>query len=74
MNVNVQITLGPDESAADLSGSANDLAAGILDAIGGDENDICIVSISDTGSAGAMPTMARLPNPDDKPDKPGKDK
>jgi hypothetical protein len=64
MNINVMISLGPAESAAELPGNATALAVVILDALGGDPaTDICSVSISDMGQAGATPTMPPAPQP-----------
>lgn len=61
MNINVQIQLGPNESASDLSGNATELAEKILDAVGGDaDTDVVYVSINDSGSAGSVP-MPMLP-------------
>lgn len=55
MYINVQISLGPDEFAGDLSGNATELAEAILEAVGGDSTkDVVNVSISDSGSAGSV--------------------
>jgi hypothetical protein len=62
MKINVQISLGPDEYASDLSGNATELAASILETVGGDPaKDIASVSISDSGVAGNISPPAPLP-------------
>ena len=62
MNVNVQISLGQGENAADLAGSATELAQKILRTVGGDpEKDMASVVITDAGMAGSMPQPTPLP-------------
>jgi len=57
MNIQTTITLRPDEYAGDLSGNATEIADKILKAVGGDEEkDVCLVSIQDSGTAGASLT------------------
>jgi hypothetical protein len=64
MQVSVSINLAFDESAADLSGNATELAEKILVAIGGDASkDIVGVNIFDSGSVGTTPSLPPIPEP-----------
>ena len=57
MQINVTISLAPDEFAGDLAGNATELADQILKAVGADEaKDGCHVQINDAGSAGTAQT------------------
>ena len=62
MNINVTISLGPEEYASDLSGNATEIAEKILEAVGGDpEKDVVSVAINDSGTAGAVPVIPVVP-------------
>lgn len=66
MNIQVTISLGATEHAADLSGNATEIADKILVAVGADpEKDVCQVSISDYGQAGG--SLAPTPPPETPP-------
>jgi hypothetical protein len=55
MNINVTITLGPNDDAGGLQGPA-EIAAAVLTAVGGNEStDLCTVNINGSATVGSIP-------------------